>query len=311
MEVRLLREFNVPGTVATELTATKPRFVTGTFDAVVPVSSTGDTVIGLNWGDGQGTYAAEVGASVDILLPGAGIVEVELGNTVSSLFAEITHDSVGRGVTAGAGSISHGLAMATGVVGDIIPMLFYGRGTAITDVTASAAELNQLDGAILADMTPGTGISTGTGTICEHRVTKVGGLYKTEIMIDLTGLNSGDADGDIIGKADTANSHIGQILAAVNGTVFAGRMTCFETPAGGEPDIDLYCATEATGAEESAIGDLTETALLTADADWAAGDVKLLTAFPATTKYLYLVASGGATNATYTAGILLIELWGK
>ena len=34
-----------------------------------------------------------------------------------------------------------------------------------------------LAGVILADMTPGTGISTGTNTICEHRVTKVGGLF--------------------------------------------------------------------------------------------------------------------------------------
>lgn len=178
-------------------------------------------------------------------------------------------------------------------------------------VTASAAELNQLDGNILADMTPGTGISTGTGTICEHSVQKIGGIYKTTILLDLTGLNSGDTDGDIIGKAGTANSHIGQILAAVNGTIFAGRMYCIETPAGGEPDIDLYAATEATGAEESAIGDLAESALLTAAADWAAGDTKILTAFPAANKYLYLVASGGVTNDTYTAGIFLIELWGK
>jgi hypothetical protein len=27
-------------------------------------------------------------------------------------------------------------------------------------------------------------------------------------------------------------------------------------------------------------------------------------------KYLYLVASGGATNATYTAGQFVLELWG-
>lgn len=176
MEVRLLREFNVPGTVATELTATKPRFVAGTFDAVVPVSSTGDTVIGLNWGDGQGTYAAEVGASVDILLPGAGIVEVELGDTVSSLFAEITHDSVGRGVTAGAGSIIHGLAMATGVVGDIIPMLFYGRGTAITGVTASAAELNLLDGSVAGTAVASKALALGANKNVDTLTIADGGL---------------------------------------------------------------------------------------------------------------------------------------
>ena len=177
-------------------------------------------------------------------------------------------------------------------------------------LTASTAELNQLDGTILADMTPGSG-TAGTGTIVEHSVVKVGGLFRTTILVDLTGLNSGDADGDIIGKADTANCHIGQITDAVNGTVFAGSVTCLETPAGGEPDIDLYSATEATGTEEAAVSGLTETALLAAAADWTAGTIKGLTAFPAADKYLYLVASGGATNDTYTAGIFMIELWGK
>jgi hypothetical protein len=161
------------------------------------------------------------------------------------------------------------------------------------------------------DMTEGTGISGAASEICEHHVTRFGGLYKTEILIDLTSLNSGDADGDIIGKNATANCHIGQITAAKNGTIFAGRVTCLETPATGEPDIDLYSATAATGTEDTPIADLIETALMTAAADWTAGSVKVLTAYPAANEYLYLVASGGATDATYTAGILLIELWGK
>jgi hypothetical protein len=180
-----------------------------------------------------------------------------------------------------------------------------------TEVTATAAELNQIDGAILADMTPGTGISAVATAICEHSVVKVGGLFKTTILIDLTGLNSGDADHDIIGKADTANCHIGQITAAVNGTIFAGKVTCLEAPTGGEPDIDLYSATVATGTEEALVTDLTETALLDAGADWTAGATKVLSAYPAANGYLYLAASGGVTNDTYTAGILLIELWGK
>ena len=45
---------------------------------------------------------------------------------------------------------------------------------------------------VLEDMAPGTGISTGTGTICQHSVTKAGGLIKTEILLDLTGLNDGE-----------------------------------------------------------------------------------------------------------------------
>lgn len=180
----------------------------------------------------------------------------------------------------------------------------------LDDLTATAAELNQLDGAILSDMTPGTGISAVATAACEHSVVKVGGLYKTTILVDLTGLNSGGTAGDIIGKADTANCHIGQIVAATNGTIFAGRMTCLETPATGDDDIDLYSATEATGTEDAAVGDLTETQLCNSG-DLTAGTAVSLTAFPAATKYLYLVAQTGDANATYTAGILLIELWGK
>lgn len=165
----------------------------------------------------------------------------------------------------------------------------------------------------LGDMTPGTGISTGTGTICEHSVTKVGSLIKTEILVDLTGLNSGGTAGDVIGKQTTANCHLGQILAAVNGTVFAGSVTCLETPAGGEPDIDLYASDVATGTEDVAITDAalgTEAALLDAGGDWTAGTTKGLTAFPPANNYLYLVAAD-ATDHIYTGGILKIELWGK
>jgi hypothetical protein len=157
---------------------------------------------------------------------------------------------------------------------------------------------------------PGSGIATHAA-VFKTSVERFGSIIKTSILIDLTGLNSGNADGDIIGKADAANCHIGRITAAVNGTIVAGRVSCLETPAGGEPDIDLYSATEATGVEDAAIADLTETALLAAAADWTGVLApKGLTANPAANQYLYLVASGGATNDTYTAGIMLIELWG-
>lgn len=187
---------------------------------------------------------------------------------------------------------------------------------AITDESAGGDPIKSITVAELFqtyfnDMTPGTGISTGVGTICEHSIEKVGGLYKTTILIDLTGLNSGGTDGDIIGKDGTANSHIGQVTAALNGTIFAGQVTCLETPAGGEPDIDVYSATEGTGTEDAAVGGLTEKKLLESAADWSAGGVKALAAYPAANEYLYLVASGGVTDATYTAGIFMVELWGK
>lgn len=160
-------------------------------------------------------------------------------------------------------------------------------------------------------LTAGDGITTGqTGTPYQAYVENVGPLIKTTIVVDLTGLNSSTA-GDIIGKnGGTANCHIGQITTAVCGQVFKGTMSCAETPLTGEPDIDLYSATEATGAEDAAISGLTETAILDAAIDWTKGVQKDFTGNVVADQYLYLVGSGGGTDATYTAGIMVIELWG-
>lgn len=179
----------------------------------------------------------------------------------------------------------------------------------VDGVTSTAAEINYLDGNILSDMTPGTGISVASDEICEHHVTKVGGVYKTEILIDLTSLNGCGSAGDIIGEdGSTANSHIGQITAAVNGTIIAGQMICHEAPAGGNTDINLYSATEGTGAQDAAISGLTETELINAGAQ-GSGTTTYFTAWPAADSYLYLT-TGANTDADFTAGRLLITLWG-
>ena len=110
----------------------------------------------------------------------------------------------------------------------------------------------------------GTGITTGSGTIYRSSVQRVGGIITTRILIDLTGLRS-TGGGDIIGVNGTALvCHIGQITAARNGTILTGSMECFEAPAGGDPDINVHSATEGTGVEDGAIGDLTETLLVNA-----------------------------------------------
>lgn len=153
-----------------------------------------------------------------------------------------------------------------------------------------------------------TGITTGTGTVYKTGIARSGNIITTSIMIDLTGLRS-TASGDIIGVDGTSLAcHIGQITAAESGTIIAGRITCFEAPTGGDPDIDLYSAAEATGVEDAAITSLDETQLVNSG-DHTLGSVKILTAFPADEEYLYLVA-GATTDADYTAGKLLIELIG-
>ena len=154
----------------------------------------------------------------------------------------------------------------------------------------------------------GTGITTGTGTIYRSSVMQSGGIITTQILIDLTGLRS-TGSGDIIGVNGTSLvCHIGQITAARNGTILTGSMECFEAPAGGDPDINVHSATEGTGVEDGAIGDLTETLLVNAG-DATLGSKVYFTAVPAADEFLYLT-TGDATDADYTAGKLLIELNG-
>ena len=132
-------------------------------------------------------------------------------------------------------------------------------------------------------------------------------IVKTSIMIDLTGLKDGGTAGDIIGKDGSGVAFIGQVTAANQGTVFGVTMTCVETPAGGSADIDLFSATEGTGVNDTAIGDLPETQIiysgsLSAGSLVAGGDI-------AADQFLYLV-SQGTGDATYTAGRLMIEILG-
>jgi len=173
--------------------------------------------------------------------------------------------------------------------------------------TLSVTGRSTLTGNTIAT-TAGTGITTGTGTVYAASVIKTGGIFHTKILIDLTGLAS-SGSGDIIGKAATANSHIGQITAAVNGTVLGGKLTCLEAPAGGDPDINLWYADEATGAEDAAITSLTNQVQMCDSGDLALNSVISIPTPPAADKYIYMV-TGAATNADYTAGKLLIEFFG-
>lgn len=154
----------------------------------------------------------------------------------------------------------------------------------------------------------GEGVSSGAGTVYRSSVRKDGGIIKTEIIVDLTGLNSSSA-GDIIGVDSTlAPCHIGRVTTARNGAIFAGRVTCLEAPSGGDADIDVYAADEGTGVEDEAVSTLVETQLVDAGSH-SLGSVDVFSAVPGNGQYIYLVGAGGSAG-TYTAGKLLIELWG-
>ena len=189
-------------------------------------------------------------------------------------------------------------------------ILTYGvlKDPAGTTLGATVAELNGLDNSA-TELTAGSGIASaesyGAGTF------RNGSFFHTRLIVDLTGLVGSAADLDIIGDTGgAANANFGQITAAKSGTLVAGQVTCIETPAGGADDIDFYSATVATGAQDVDVTTLTETALLTRGAAWAAGDLKPMTLLPTANDYLYIV-NGEAVGGTYTAGKFLIELFGK
>lgn len=159
----------------------------------------------------------------------------------------------------------------------------------------------------------GSGITGGTGTVYKAGIVGMGDLILTRIFIDITGLDSDATLGDIIGLDGTANPcHLGAIDTSLSGTIIGGTVTCLEAPAGGEVDIDLYAANEATGVTDGAISGLTSSAVLAAGADWTINTVKAMTGGVSDGQYLYLTVGTNSTPTadTYTAGKFLIEFIG-
>lgn len=179
----------------------------------------------------------------------------------------------------------------------------------LSAVTATVAEINAAaDNSAQSALIVPSSVITASAAAIKKSVIRTGDIVKTTMIIDLTGLKSSTTDLDIIG--DTGISYIAQITAAVNGAIYKGQVSCGEVPTTGADDIDLYSATEGTGAYDAGIATLAETALMTAGGAHAIGTVKPLTALPAADEYLYLTCGEAGTPGTYDAGVLMIELWG-
>ena len=135
---------------------------------------------------------------------------------------------------------------------------------------------------------------------------------KTNIIIDLTGLTNEATHKDMIGY-NSGFVHIGGISYQRTGNIYKAVMTCLQTPAGGELDIDVYQSTSSTGTEGNLVTSLdNDVQLLDASGDWSANSTKTFDLNPSDSNYLYLTvgAESSISAGTYTAGKFLIELYG-
>lgn len=167
--------------------------------------------------------------------------------------------------------------------------------------------------AMKPNFTGNTGLSEGSGfsdaALFKSWTEQNGTVTKTTVLIDLTGIRSTAADA-IIGDDGTANANIGQYTTGTMGTLFAVRMSCIEAPTGGDPDINLSFADEATLAEGAALSSGTNDGTVLNNGDLTVGSEGWAVAgFPSTDQYWYLVA-GATTDADYTAGVIKIEFYG-
>jgi hypothetical protein len=208
-------------------------------------------------------------------------------------------------MTSGFGTIAAQDSSAVAITGGSIS----GASIASSSATITGGTLTGVSVSASSDtmeVSAGVGI-TGAAEVFKTSQSRCGDIIQTKILIDLTGLNSGGTAGDIIGDDGTGAAYIARVTSSGTGTVFSIRMTCIETPAGGDADIDIYSATEGTGVEDEPITSLSETQIINSGS-LSAGSIVYGTSISAD-QYLYLVGQG-TSDATYTAGRFVIELDG-
>ena len=244
---------------------------------------------------GHGSTMGQVTATADEL------------NALDGITSTVAELNIMDGVTSSAAELN----IMTGVTATAAELNYLAGALALNTVTATVAELNQLDASVNGVlMAPGAGIVSGNA-IVKYGIINSGGIVTTQIMIDLTGLNGCGSADDIIGDdGQVDDCHIGRITTAINGVIWGGEIRCLETPAGGNVDINLNSASVDTGVQDAGVAALTDYLELVDCGNHAAAAAPIeLTALPPANHYLYL-SCGTATDADFSAGRLLITLWG-
>lgn len=162
--------------------------------------------------------------------------------------------------------------------------------------------------------------STTTAEAAEHGAGAIGtavapvtyrwtdkGVIITQVKFDLTGLASVATANDVIGLAAGGAAYIGRNVVATNGVIFKTTLSCLETPATGDNDVNVVANSSGSLAYDGAGG----TTYLANAGDLLAGQtIELLTPALTANDYYYLTAGTGDTAGTYTAGMYVLTTYG-
>lgn len=152
----------------------------------------------------------------------------------------------------------------------------------------------------------GAGVIGTAATPATYRRTE-NGVIITQFKFDLTGLASVATANDVIGLSAGGVAYLRQNLVATDGIVFRTEMSCLETPAGGDDDVNVVANVSALLEYDGAGG----TTYGINGGDWVAGKTVVQEGtLPTANHYYYLAAGTGDTAAAYTAGQFIFTTYG-
>lgn len=185
-----------------------------------------------------------------------------------------------------------------------------GTNIVAEDIAADKATIQETvkPAAVAAEHSTAGAVGTG-GSLSTYRYTRDGTII-TEILIDLTGLDSSGTANDVIGtKAPgTDAAYIGKNVVATNGIIYKVEMLCLEVPLTGDADILLVQGSEANETFDDTVANTAT--LCDGTGDWTLGENIINNAPAVTANYYYYLTQGGADDATYTAGQYMIRFYG-
>ena len=252
--------------------------------------------------------------------------------------SDTAHDTAGTTLTIMAGNTTAGTTNNI-AGGDLFLQGGQGKGSGVggniifktANVATSASTLNSLTevltvsygGEVYSSKIDKTHTLVGTGFFsvsrddgcetCNIFVNKFGGEIITTIQIDITGLFGGTDMESIIGT-NSEVSNFYQIIKATNGIVYKVELSCVETPVSVASSQSTTIGIKMTDTPAINHGDTTGDLLINSDyqvlGTHNVTSSSLIDGLENAYLYLYAGDTGQLTMNPYTAGKLLVKLYG-